>query len=72
MVLCPARGQILCRVRHRRAHRSPRKAKTGSMLTARRIAAALPANVTNTAIARMTGNSTGGIEISELKIDRPI
>ncbi len=36
------------------------------------MAAALPAKVTKTAIARMIGKSTGWIEICELKIDRPI
>src|ERR1700733_13549071 len=64
--------EILRLMRHGGAHSSPLNANTGSRLTARRIAAALPANVTITAITRMTGSSTGGIEISELKIDRPI
>ena len=59
-------------VRHGRAHSSPRKRKHGIQTTARRIAAALPAKVTITAMARITGNSTGGIEISELKIECPI
>jgi hypothetical protein len=36
------------------------------------MAAALPAKVTITAIARITGSKTGGIEISELKIECPI
>ncbi len=72
-----ASRQILSRVRHsnvcpRCAHNSPRSANTGSRRTARRIAIALPAKVTITAIARITGNSTGEIEISELKIECPI
>src|SRR5437763_9297248 len=67
-----ASGQIARLVRHGRAHNSPRNAKTGSSLTALRIAAALPPNVTITAMARITGNSTGGMEISELKIEWPI
>src|SRR5215472_14039155 len=68
-----AAGRQIPRVmRHRRAHSSPRRANTGSMVTARRIAIALPAKVTITAIARITGNKTGEIEICELKIDSPI
>ncbi len=55
-----------------RAHASPRSAKTGSNFTARRMAEALPAKVTKTAIARMMGKSTGSMEIWELKMERPI
>src|ERR1035441_8661693 len=55
-----------------RRHPSPRRAKTGSNFTARRMAAALPAKVTKTAMVMMIGKSTGSMEICELKIDRPI
>src|SRR6185369_836553 len=51
---------------------SPRNANTGSNKTAFRIAAALPANVTTTAMTRMIGKRTGWIEMSESKIARPI
>src|SRR5271165_4586934 len=57
---------------HSHPYPSPRRAKTGSNFTARRIAAALPAKVTNTAMAMMIGKSTGSMEICELKMDRPI
>src|ERR1700693_2193393 len=67
----PAGRYVARGVRHGRAHSSPRSANTGSRPTARRIAAALPAKVTITAIGRTTGSSTGGIEISELKMECP-
>ena len=54
------------------AHASPRSAYTGSNFTACRMAAALPANVTSTAIAKMTGKSTGWMTICESKIECPI
>ena len=44
----------------------------GSVAGQRRIAAALPAKVTMTAMARITGKSTGSMEICELKMERPI
>src|ERR1017187_3110034 len=53
-------------------HPSPRRAKTGSNFTARRMAAALPAKVTKTAMVMMIGKSTGSMEICELKMERPI
>src|SRR5258708_6216628 len=67
-------GDLFRRVRKRagNAHPSPRSAKTGSNFTARRMAAALPAKVTKMAMARMTGKSTGSMEICELKMERPI
>src|ERR1035441_899713 len=55
-----------------RRHPSPRRAKTGSNFTARRMAAALPAKVTKTAMVMMIGKSTGSMEICELKMERPI
>src|SRR6185312_8384212 len=56
----------------RRAQASPRRAYTGSNFTARRIATALPAKVTSTAIARMMGRSTGWMVICEAKMECPI
>src|ERR1700733_702793 len=53
-------------------HSSPRRAYTGSRLTAPRIAVALPRIVTRTAITRTTGSNTGCTEICESKIVRPI
>src|SRR5208337_3442497 len=66
--VCHAVGRHSCHP----GHPSPRSANTGSNFTARRMAAALPPKVTNTASARMIGKSTGSMEICELKIDRPI
>ena len=63
---------LWARLRQISVHNSPRSAYTGSRPTAFRIAAALPANVTIIAIARITGKITGAIVICELKIDRPI
>src|SRR5260370_6239004 len=65
-------GDLLRGIRDTTAHISPRKANTGSSSTALRIAAALPAKVTATAMARITGKSTGAIVTCELKMERPI
>src|SRR5579871_5627503 len=54
------------------AHASPRSTYTGSNCMALRIDIALPANVTNTAMLRMMGKSTGWIVICELKMLWPI
>src|SRR5690348_5577977 len=56
----------------RGAHASAFNAYTGSKRMARRMATALPAKVTNVAIPRMTGKSTGSTLICELKMLRPI
>src|SRR5712671_6909023 len=68
----PVGGYIWRGMRSSDVHSSPRKANTGSSPTALRIAAALPAKVTITAIISITGKSTGAIVICELKIDLPI
>src|SRR4029077_3307460 len=56
----------------RGAHASPRRAKTGSYCTARRMAAALPAKVTMTASAKMMGERKGGMVICASKMERPM
>src|SRR5215467_321878 len=53
------------------AHASPRKAWTASLFTARRIAMALPANVTPIARLSTTGSNTGCTTIDDPKIVRP-
>src|SRR5581483_3113759 len=56
----------------RRGHASPRSTTAGSKSMARRMEAALPANVTPMATAIMIGKSTGSNATRELKIQWPI
>src|SRR5258708_24040069 len=64
-------GDLLRGIRDTTAHISPRKPNTGPSSTALRIAPALPAKVTATAMARITVKSTGAVVICELKMERP-